>query len=185
MFKFCHIGIGITTYILPECYQQSDTSSLSKAILVLGKARSHRAPNLGCRGPESPGWFDVLPKNSALDMMHEWACCPDEAANHQLPIDAAFWIIQVVSSEECSRLMQNRMQTHCSIHSVILNVIATQYTCPLNGVSWPHSLVQSSLFTHAHSSPLSLAARLHWCCTNHSHYINNRWTFSRQTLYVL
>ena len=24
--------------------------------------RSHRVPNLGCRGAESPGWFDVFPK---------------------------------------------------------------------------------------------------------------------------
>ena len=41
--------------------------------------------------------------------------------------------------------------------------------------------VKSSLFTHAHSSPLSLAARLHRCPANHSHYIKNGWTFSRQT----
>ena len=46
------------------------------------------------------------------------------------------------------------------------------------------STVKSSLFMHAHSSPLSLAARLHWCYINHSHYINNALTFSRQTLSV-
>ena len=38
-----------------ESHQWSETSSLSKVILVLGKARSLRAPNLGCTGPESPG----------------------------------------------------------------------------------------------------------------------------------
>ena len=43
------------------------------------------------------------------------------------------------------------------------------------------STVKSSLFTHAHSSPFSLAARSHWFRTNHSHYINNGWTFSGQT----
>ena len=37
-------------------------SSLSKVILFLEKARSHRVPNLGWRRAESPGWFDVLPK---------------------------------------------------------------------------------------------------------------------------
>ena len=37
------------------------------------------------------------------------------------------------------------------------------------------STVKSSLFTHVHPSPLSLAARLHQCCANCSHYIN--WTF--------
>ena len=41
------------------------------------------------------------------------------------------------------------------------------------------------LSTHAHSTSLSLAARLHRCRTNHSGYINNGWTFSRQTSYVL
>ena len=46
------------------------------------------------------------------------------------------------------------------------------------------STVKSSLFTHAHSSPLSQAARLHRCHENCSCYINNGWTFPRQTLYV-
>ena len=46
------------------------------------------------------------------------------------------------------------------------------------------STVKLSLFMHVHSSPLSLAARLHWWCTNCSHYINNGWTFSWQTSYI-
>ena len=58
-------------------------------ILVLGKARSHKAPNLGFSGAESPGQFNVSPKNGAGHMMHEWACCCDEAANRQLPIALA------------------------------------------------------------------------------------------------
>ena len=65
-------------------------------------------------GAESPEWFDVLPTNSARDVMHEWVCCGDEAAHHQLPIAAAFWIIWIVSVEECSSLMQNLMQICCS-----------------------------------------------------------------------
>ena len=44
--------------------------------------------------------------------------------------------------------------------------------------------VKSSLFTHVHSSPLSLAARLHGCHPNCSHYNNNGWTFSGQTSYM-
>ena len=35
------------------------------------------------------------------------------------------------------------------------------------------STVKSSLFMKVHSIPLSLAARLHQCLTNHSHGINN------------
>ena len=70
--------------------------------------------------------------------MHEWACCCDEAADHQLPIAAAFWIIWIVSTEECSSIMQNLMQIPYSSCSVILNVRATQYTCSLEGIHCPH-----------------------------------------------
>ena len=98
-------------------------------------------------------------------MMHERAHYHDEAVNHQLPIAAAFWIIWIVSVEECSRLM-HLMQIHCSTHLVILNATATQYTSSLNGVYCPPltSTVKSSLFAHAYFSPLSLAVRLHRCC---------------------
>ena len=74
-----------------------------------------------------------------------WAggCC-DEAASYQLPIAVAFWIIRIVSVEECSSLAQNLMQIRCSAHSVILNVMATQDTCSLNGIYCPHWLVQWS-----------------------------------------
>ena len=57
----------------PESHWWSEMSSLSKVILVLEKARSHRVPNLGCRRAESPGWFDVSPENSVWGVMHEWA----------------------------------------------------------------------------------------------------------------
>ena len=87
----------------------------------------------------------VFHQNTAQDVMHEWACCHDEASNHQLYIAAAFWISQIVSAEECSSLTQNLMQIHCSTCSVILNVIATQYTgCLFNGIYHPHWLVQWS-----------------------------------------
>ena len=65
-------------------------SSLSKVVLVLGKARGHMVPNLSCRGAESPEQFDVVPKNPAQDVIHEWVCFHNEAANHQLPIAVAF-----------------------------------------------------------------------------------------------
>jgi len=38
-------------------------SSLSTAILALGKTRSHRERNLGCRGADRPGWYYVLQKS--------------------------------------------------------------------------------------------------------------------------
>ena len=113
-----------------------------KGDFSFGKGRSARTPNLGGSGAESPGWFHVLPKNFAQDTMREWARCRDEAAHHQLPIAAAFWIIRIVSMEECSNLMQNLMQSCCSTCSVILDATATQYTCSLNGVYHPHRLIQ-------------------------------------------
>ena len=122
----------------PESHQWSETSSPSKVTSVLGKARSCRVPNLGCRWTESPGWFEVSSKTSAWDVIHEQVCCWDEAANHQLPTAAIFWIIQIASTEECSSLTQNVMQIRCSACSVILNVTATQYSCSLNSVYRPH-----------------------------------------------
>ena len=72
------------------------------------------------------------------------------------------------------------MQICCSTHSSHFECddhtvhIFTHWCLPVT------STEKLSLFTHAHSSPLSLAARLHRCCTNHSHYNNNGWTFSGQ-----
>ena len=43
--------------------------------------------------------------------------------------------------------------------------------------------VKSSLFMHVHSSLLSVAARLHQCLTNRSHYTNNGWIFSDRPWY--
>ena len=54
-------------------------------ILVLGKARSRRAPNLGSH----LGDLMFHQKNSAGDVMPEQACCLDEAADHQLLIAVA------------------------------------------------------------------------------------------------
>ena len=127
----------------------------------------------------------MSPKNSVQDVMHEQACCCDEAANHQLPIAANFWIIWIISTEECLSLIQ--------IWCRFIALLTRHFECDDRTV---HMLTQwcllppltstmksSLLFTHAHSSPLSLAARLHWCCTNLSCYVNNGWTFSGYTLY--
>ena len=48
----------------------SNISSISTASLALGKARSHREPNLGCRGGGAgrPGLCDALPENPAREL---------------------------------------------------------------------------------------------------------------------
>ena len=64
----------------PEAHWGFEISSLSKGILVLRKARSHRVPNLGCRGTELLGWFEVLPKKLSTrhdawaDTLSRWSC---------------------------------------------------------------------------------------------------------------
>ena len=119
-------------------------------ILILGKARSHRTPSVGCMGSESPGWLDILPKNSSEDMMHVWVHCHDEAVSHQLPVAVAFWIIWIVSMEECSTLIPSLMQIRCSTCSVILNVMLTQQCLqwpPL--VQWSHHCLHMCIPVHS------------------------------------
>ena len=161
----------------PESHQWSEISSLSKVVLLLGKARSCRAPNLGCSGAESSGWFDVLLKHSAQDVTYKQTCCRDEAANHQLPNNFCEGTLKLNAKFDADFLLYLVSYFECNGHTVH---VLTQWPLPPPLTS----IVNSSLFIHAHSSPLSLAARLHWCYTNHSHYINNGWTFSRQTSYV-
>ena len=97
-------------------------------------------------------------KTSAWDLMHEQVHCHDEAANHQLPIAAAFRIIWIVSKEECSSLTQNLMHIRCSIGSFIWWVMATQYTCSLQGINCPHWLVQWS----CHCSHMCIPVHFPW-----------------------
>ena len=134
-----------------ESYGQSEISSLSKVILVLGKAR--------VAGPQI---WAVEGLSHLSDLMfhqktlHEMWCmsgvhCRDEAANHQLPKAVSFWIICIVSMEECSSLTQHLMQIHtfkCDGHAVHM---LTQQCLPPPLTN----TVKSSLLTHVHSSPLS------------------------------
>ena len=66
--------------------------------------------------------------------------------------------------------------SHFECHSCTVHML-TQQRLPLPLTS----TVKSSLFVvhDGHSSPFSLAVRLHRSCTNHFCYINNGWTFSR------
>ena len=52
--QFSQLPSAAPSYFQQSHYQ-SEISSFSKVILVLGKARSCRAPNLGYGGAESPG----------------------------------------------------------------------------------------------------------------------------------
>ena len=72
--QFSQSPSAATSYF-PKSHQWSEISSLWKVILVLGKARSHRAPNLGYKGAESPGW-DMMHKQVHFPMKLPITRCP-------------------------------------------------------------------------------------------------------------
>ena len=169
----------------------------SKVILILGKGRSCRAPILGCRGAESPGWFDVLSKNSAWAVMQEWTRC---RSGHDAGVDVLLWwscqspvahscgllnhlnsfrrgIFKLNAKSDVDSLVYSLSHFECDSHNTVH--MLTQW-CLLPPLT---STVTSSLITPVHSSPLALAARLHRCHSNCSCYINNHGTFSGQTSY--
>ena len=159
-------------------------SSLSKVILVLGKARSHRGQIRAAGGLSHLGVL-VFPPKTAQDVRHERVRCHDEAASHQLPIAVAFWIVQIVfpggmfklnRKFDADWLLYSLSHFECPGHTVHMHT-QRHLLPPLT------SAVKSSSFTHVHSSPLSLAARLHRCCANCSHCIDTGWAFPGQTSY--
>ena len=82
--------------------------------------------------------------------------------------------------------MQNLMQIHCSSHSVILNVTATQYTCSVNGIYCSHWLVQWS----CHCSHMCIPVHSPWLpgsidvMQTTIVYIKKGWTCFGQTLHT-
>ena len=166
----------------------SEISSLSKMILVLGKVRSHRAPDLCCRGTESPGWFDVLPENSAWDMRHDawagalsqWSC--------QLPVAHSCGLLnhwnsfrggmfKLNAKFDADLLLYSLSHFECDGHTVHM---LTQWCLPPPLTSTVKSILFMHMHSIVHACTLYSAATLHRCYENHSRYINNGWTFSRQ-----
>ena len=148
----------------PESHWWSEISSLSKVILVLGKARSHRSPNLGCMGAESPGGFHVSPKNSTWDVMPEqadtlsWWSCQSSVAhscsllNHPNSFHRGMFKLNVKFDADLLVYLLSHFE--CDGHTVRM---LTQWRLPPPLTS----TVKLSLFPHVHSSPLSLVVRLH------------------------
>ena len=180
--QFSQLPLAALSYF-PESHWLSEIFSLSKVILVLGKDRSCRAPDLGCRGTESPGWFDVSPKKLCMrcdawvGALWWWSCQSWVAhrcslMNHQNSFCRGMFKLNEKS--DADSLLYSLSYFEYKDHTVHMH---TQWHLPAPLTS----TLKSSLLTHAHSSPLSLAARLHGCHANHSRYINNGWNFSRQT----
>ena len=157
-------------------------SSLSKVILALGQARRHTAPNLGCREAEPPGWFDVSQKISAQDVVHvsvlSWWSCQSPVAHSSVLLNHlnSFHggMFKINPKFDADSLLYLLSHFECDGHTVHM-LTQKHLPPPLT------TTVKSSLLTRALSSPLSLAARLHQCHTNHSRCINDGWTFSGTT----
>ena len=153
--------------------------------LVLGKARSHRMPNMGCWGAESPG--DLMFHQNTL---HEMWCMSGQTL--------LWWSCQSPVAHSCSLLShlnsccRGMFKLNSKLDADLLLYWLSHFECNSHTVQMLTqqcllpaltTTVKSSLFMHVHSSPLSLAARLHRCPMNHSHYVNNVWTFPGQTWY--
>ena len=161
----CH---QLPCHYFPESHWWCEISSLSKVILVLGKARDRRAPNLGCRGAESrhglmfrqklytkcDGWVGTL----------SWWSCQSPVAhscslvNHPNSFHGAMFKLN--TKFEADSLLYSL--SHFEYHGHTVHMLTPQHLLrSLTGT------VKSSLFSHVHSIALSLAARLHQCRTNH------------------
>ena len=109
---------------------------------------------------------------------HFYLCCthcivPESLLNH--PNSFHGGMFKLKAKFDADLLLYWLSHSECDDHLVHM---LTQWRLPPPLTS----TVKLSLFMHAHSSPLSLAVRLHQCHTNCSHYINNGRNFSGQTL---
>ena len=94
--------------------------------------------------------------------------------NHQISLCGG--VFKLNTKLDADSLLYSLCHFECDGHTVHM-LTRWHLLVPLT------STVRSSLFTHEHS--LSLTARLHQCHANYSPYINNGWTFSGQTSYII
>ena len=141
-------------------------------ILVLGRARSCSAPNLGYR--RAVTWViwcfatKLCTRCDAWAGTLSWWSCSSPVAhncgllNHQNCFHVG--VLKLNTKLDINLLLYLLSHFECTGHTV--HTLTKQHLPPSLT-----SKVNSSLFTHAHSSPFSLSAGLYWCHTNHSHYI--------------
>ena len=165
---------------------QSEISSISEVILVLGTARSYRAPHLGCWGLSHLGDL-MFHQNTRPETRCLSRCLIMIKLRSPFALSSCFLnhlnsfhggMLKFNAKFDAVSLLYLPCHFECDGHTV--HMLTQQ--CQLLLVT---STVKLSLFMHVHSIPLSLAARLHQCCANHSCYINSGWIFSGQTLYPI
>ena len=179
--QFSQLPSAALSYF-PESHWQSEIPSLSKVILVLGKAKNCRAPYLGCRGCWVTWVICCFTKKLCVRCdtwvgAKLWWSCPS-------PVARSYGLLNHLNSFHGGMFKLNAKfdatslfysLSHCECHGHTVHMLTQGHLLtPLTRT------VKSSLFTHMHSRPFSLAARLHRFHANCSCYINNGWIFSRQ-----
>ena len=164
--------------VFPESHQWSEISSLSKVDFSFGKSQKSQGTKSGLQG----GWVtweigcfakNLCMRRDAQAGMLWWSC--------QSPVSHSWGLLNHLDSFRGGMFKLNAkfdadslfyLLSHFECDGHTLHML-TQW-CPPPSLT---STVTSSLFTHAYSSPLSLATRLHRCHANHSLYINSGWIF--------
>ena len=177
--KFCHDtfhakillqNLGHSSSGTPRSAPSSHAVShqpLLTATIHTQHARCLPVAGLAERG--SLSWFSAVSEAFA----HLYLCCthcitPKSRLHHLNSFRGGMFKLN--TKLDIDSLLYSPSHFECDGHTV--HTLTQQHLPPPLT-----SAVKLSLFTHVHSSPLSLAARLHGCCANHSHYINNGWTF--------
>ena len=120
-------SLSAATSYFPASHQWSEISSLSKVILVFGKSRSHRTPNLGFRGSESPGWFDVSQKklctrhDAWVGALSWWSCQSPVAHSCSLlnhPNSFCGGMFQLNTKFDADLLLYSLSHFECNGHTV-------------------------------------------------------------------
>ena len=179
--QFSELPSAVPLYV-PEFYRWSEISSFSKVILVLGKPEVWECQIWTVGGLSHLG--DLMFHQKTARRSDTWAgtlswwSCQSPVAhscgllNHWNSFHRGMFKLNAQFDADSLLFLLSHFE--CDDHTV--HMLTQQHLSPPLT-----STVMSSLFTHVHSSPLSLAARLHQCHTNCSCDINSGWTFSGQT----
>ena len=155
----------------PQFHWWSEISPLSKVILVLGKARRPK-DQIWAVGGCHLGDLMFHQKLCTRRAWSWWSCQSPVALSYSFlnhPNSFHGGMFKLNTKFNADLLVYWLSRFECGGHTVQM---LTQWCLP----PLLTRIVKSSWFTHVHSSPLSSAAKLHWCCSNSSFYINNGWT---------
>ena len=122
---------------------------LFSKVICFGKSQKSQCSTV--RGTESPKWFEILPKNSAQDMLHERAHYHDEAHSRSLLNHLNSFcrgMCKLNAKSDADSLLYWLSHFECNGHTVHM-FTKQSLLHPLT------STAKMSLFTHDHSSPLS------------------------------